>query len=158
MAAVTLRKIDKTNYREIALLTNTLTDEQKLMVTDNGISILDAHYRFGEDHPDMIAEVRGIYADDEPVGLVLWAFDPAEAEKHWWVVRLMTAGTHQGKGIGRAALQQAIECVRELGADKLYIGFKPHNTVARHLYGSLGFVDTGEMQQGEVIYRLDLNA
>ncbi len=163
MPNITLREIDKTNYRVIGRLSHTLSPEQQTWVAHNAMSMMDAHYGFGDDRVKLT--VRGIYADDEPVGLVLWGSFPEgfpavtdQTGVQWWVVRLMTAAAHQGKGYGRAAMQYIIDDVRSRGAEALYISFVPGNDVARKLYESLGFVDTGEVDDGEVVYRLDLKA
>ncbi|MDX2160863.1 MAG: GNAT family N-acetyltransferase [bacterium] len=142
---ITLRPIDRDNYEVIARLSSTLTPEEQRFVSHNAISILDAHY-------DSNLTVRGIYADDTPVGLVMWGWD-ANFGGRWWVIRLMTAKPHQGKGYGRQVLQTVIETVTAAGADALYISFVPANAVAERLYVSLGFTPTGEMIEGETVYK-----
>jgi diamine N-acetyltransferase len=64
---------------------------------------------------------------------------------------------HQGKGYGRAIMEQVIDVLKqEPGRDAIYISFEPSNDVARVLYSSLGFVDTGTMLEGETVFRLPL--
>lgn len=144
---ITLKKITKDNYRPIAKLSNTLTPQQQKWVAPNAISILDAFY-----YPHL--EVRGVYADDIPVGLVMWGYEVDE--KRWWIVRMMIAQPEQGKGYGRAAMQQVIDLVRASQGDTLYISFVPDNDPARILYESLGFVSANEVIEGETVYRLTL--
>ena len=60
MAVITLKPIDQHNYREISVLSHTLTPEQQTWVAHNATSILDAQYTFGMDVPDAIIEVRGL--------------------------------------------------------------------------------------------------
>ncbi|MFN8530639.1 MAG: GNAT family N-acetyltransferase [Anaerolineae bacterium] len=145
--AITLREINQENYRVISLLWHTLSPEQQRWVAHNAISMLDAHY-----FPHLI--VRGIYNDDTPVGLVLWSYETDD--NRWWIIRLMTAAPYQGKGYGRTALQQVIDGIRDQGADAVYISFVKGNEVAEKLYASMGFVDTGEIIEGEIVYRLAL--
>lgn len=144
---ITLQRITKDNYRPVARLSNTLPPHQQNWVAHNAISMLDSFY-----YPHL--EVRGIYADETPVGLVMWSYE-ADDER-WWVIRLMVAQPEQGKGYGRAAMQQVIEIVRASQAEALYISFVPGNDPARVLYESLGFVSNNEVIDGEIVYRLDL--
>ena len=50
------------------------------------------------------------------------------------------------------------EALRRLKAKpdlrELLISFAPSNIVARTLYESLGFVDTGRIEDGELVFRL----
>ncbi len=144
---ITLREITKDNYNVIARLSHTLPPEEQRYVAHNAISILDAHYEGGS--------VRGVYADETPVGLVYWGWDD-DFGGSWWISRLMTAKPYQGKGYGRAVMQQVIDDVRAHGADALYISFVASNEVASTLYRALGFVDTGKVLEGEIVYKLDL--
>jgi diamine N-acetyltransferase len=43
------------------------------------------------------------------------------------------------------------------GYTAILISFVPENVAARNLYASLGFVDTGEIEEGEIVYRLPLD-
>jgi diamine N-acetyltransferase len=95
------------------------------------------------------------YADDMPVGYVMYGFDPDTRD--WWIVRLMVAHDQQGKGYGRAIMQAVIaQLSAQPGCDAIHISFVPENAAARALYSSLGFVDTGRIEDGEVVYRLAL--
>jgi diamine N-acetyltransferase len=57
----------------------------------------------------------------------------------------------QGKGYGRFGMQKVLEIfraderIREVG-----ISYEPENEVARKLYASLGFSETGRMVEDEV--------
>jgi diamine N-acetyltransferase len=144
-----LRPIDKSNWRPISRLSRTLTWEQSKFVAHNAASILEAIY-----DPDHVT-VRGVYLDDEPIGLVLWADVRDEYPNSYGIGRLMVAGTHQRKGYGRAIMEQVIDVLKTLpDCDNIYISFDPANDVARKLYASLGFEDTGLIEEGEVVYRM----
>jgi len=149
MPTITLRAIRRDNWRRIAFLSRTLPQDQQRFVAHNAISMLDAHYSDGA-----LVDV-GIYADDQPVGYVLYGRDTDTGK--WWIIRLMIAHAEQGKGYGRAAMQQVIERLRATpGCEAIYISFEPENDAARNLYTSLGFVDTGEIEEGELVFRLPL--
>jgi diamine N-acetyltransferase len=144
-----LRPIDKSNWRQIARLSRTLTWEQTQFVAHNAVSILDAIY-----DPEHVT-VRGVYLDDEPIGLVLWADIRDEYPNSYGIGRLMVAGTHQRKGYGRAIMQQVIDLLKALpDCHNIYISFDPANDAARNLYASLGFEDTGTIEEDEIVYRL----
>lgn len=142
---ITLREIGADNYNYIARLWHTLTQEERGFVAHNALSILEAHY-----NPENLF-ARGIYHAEKPVGFVLYGNDPDTGK--WWVVRLMVAKAEQGKGYGRAGLQTVIDLLREK-TDVLYISFAPENETGRRLYASMGFQDTGEIDEGEIVYKL----
>ncbi len=144
-----LRPLDKSNWRPISRLSRTLTWEQSQFVAHNAASMLEAIY-----DPEHLT-VRGVYLDDEPVGLVMWADIRDQEPKSYYIVRLMVAGPHQRKGYGRAVMEQVIDRLRDAPeCEKLYISFDPRNDAARKLYESLGFEDTGRLEDDEVVYRL----
>jgi diamine N-acetyltransferase len=75
-----------------------------------------------------------------------------------FIARLMVDENHQGKGYGKFGMQQMLEIFRQ--DDRIHsvgISYEPDNDVARKLYASLGFTETGEMLQGEVlaVYKID---
>lgn len=149
MPSINLREVTRDNWRRIALLSRTLPQDQQRFVAHNAISMLDAHYSDGA-----LLDF-GIYADDHPVGYVLYGRDTDTGQ--CWIVRLMIAHAEQGKGYGRAAMGQVIERLRATpGYDAIFISFAPENDVARTLYASLGFEDTGVIEDGEQVYRLPL--
>jgi diamine N-acetyltransferase len=44
------------------------------------------------------------------------------------------------------------------GYEAVLISFVPENEAARALYTSLGFQDTGEIEAGEMVFRLSLRS
>ena len=59
--------------------------------------------------------------------------------------------------LGRAAVIQALSLLRtETGHTPFALSYRPDNVVARRLYASLGFVETGEEEDGELVARLSL--
>jgi diamine N-acetyltransferase len=143
---ITLREISKDNWWAIARLSRTLTPEERGYVADNAISMLEAIY----EDPDTVF-ARGVYDSDTPVGFTMYGQEIGR----WWIIRLMTAKEHQGKGYARAAMQQVIDIIKSMpNTDAVYISFVPGNEIAQKLYASLGFVDTGEIIEGEIVYKL----
>ncbi len=151
MAEITLREVTRDNWRPLVLLSRALPQDQQRYVAHNAISMLDAHYSDGA------YTQFGVYAGEQPVGYVLYGHDNDSGQ--WWIIRVMIAYGEQGKGYGRAAMQQVIERLRATpGCDAIYISFVPENQAARALYSSLGFVDTGEVEEGETVFRLTLTS
>ena len=98
---VTLREMTAQSAHEIMNLE--VRDDQKNFVAPNTVSIAQAY--FEEYH-----WMRGIYADDEPVGFIMLYDNPVKPMYYLW--RLMVDQRHQGKGYGRSAVEQLIEYVK----------------------------------------------
>jgi diamine N-acetyltransferase len=141
---VELRPITTENFRAVIKLA--VGPDQSDFVAPNVVGIAETHI-----YPD--AEPRAVYAGDEAVGFVL--FHPVDkdkpAEGHC-IVRLMIDHRFQGQGLGRQALEAAVDwIIRERGADRVRLSVVPSNEKARGLYRSAGFVETGELDDGELV-------
>jgi ribosomal-protein-alanine N-acetyltransferase len=94
-----------------------------------------------------------IRADDRTVGFVMWARDPADGS--YWIGGFVIDRRDQALGYGRAALVALVEALRaKPGCREIALSYGPDNVAARHLYASMGFVETGEMEDDEVVARL----
>ena len=88
-----------------------------------------------------------IYAGDVPVGFVMLGY--YEARKQYTLWKFLIDRRHQGKGYGRAALGLAVEHLHGAHhAREIYTGVSLGNTVAKRLYLSFGFTETGLIQDG----------
>jgi diamine N-acetyltransferase len=144
---VTLRPITNDTVRAVCELP--LAPGQERFVAPNAVSIAEAAY-------EPTAWLRAIHAGEQPVGLLLLSLDEAKSEYFLW--RLMVSAAHQGTGIGREALGQAIEHVRGLpGARELLTSCVPGPEEPRGFYLELGFEDTGRELDGERLLRLPLD-
>jgi ribosomal protein S18 acetylase RimI-like enzyme len=56
-----------------------------------------------------------------------------------YLAELYVVPARRGEGLGRALMQAAMSAARARGADTMDIGVDEPDTVARHLYESLGF-------------------
>ena len=141
---VELRPITAENFQTVIKLE--VRPEQSDFVAPNVRGIAETHI-----YPD--AEPRAVYSGDEVVGFVL--FHPIDKEKPaegHCIVRLMIGHRFQGRGLGRQALEAAVDwIVREHGVDRVRLSVVPSNARARGLYRSAGFVETGELDDGEVV-------
>lgn len=148
MEPVLLREITSDNWE--ALIKLSVRDDQKSFVASNLYSLAEAKIFSG--HVPL-----AVYAGEQPVGFLMYTY--VEERREWWIFRLMIAADEQGKGYGRAAMQQVIARMQALpGCECIFISFEPENAAAEGLYRSLGFVSNNEVWGGEVVYRLDLPA
>lgn len=146
-AQVTLRPITAANVYDVLRLR--VAPEQEQFVADNARSLAEAAY-------NPYAWPRAIYADETPVGFVMLYDNPAQAQYFLW--RLLIDRRYQRSGYGRRAVEQVIEyvCGRP-NATTLDVSYVPAEGNPQPFYTSLGFVDTGEMDDDECIMRLDLS-
>jgi ribosomal-protein-alanine N-acetyltransferase len=97
-----------------------------------------------------------IRAGDRAVGFVMWGRDPADGS--YWIGGFVIDRREQRKGYGRAGLTALLDRFREMpGARQAALSYRPDNAVAKHLYASLGFRETGEMENDELVARLTLH-
>ncbi len=124
-------------------------DDQQHFVSSNLYSLAEAKV-----HPECVP--LAIYTDETMVGFLMYAFETSDNTP--WICRLMIAREHQGKGYGRAALQEAIMLIEaQSERDRIMLSFHPDNSIAEQLYRSVGFEPTGETDdEGEIIMCLRL--
>lgn len=143
---VTLREVTAETVRAVCALE--VAPEQRGFVAPNAISIAQAHF-------EPKAWLRAVYAGAEPVGFAMLYEDPEKEEYFLW--RFMVAAEHQGKGYGKRALDLVVERVRGLpGARELRTSYVPGKAGPRDFYVRYGFVETGEVEDGENVIRLEL--
>jgi diamine N-acetyltransferase len=145
-AKVSLREITAETVRAICSLE--VRQEQRGYVAPNAVSIAQAHF-------EPRAWFRAVYADETPVGFVMLHDDPDKREYFLW--RFMVAAEHQGKGYGRRALDLVVDHVRARpGAGELVSSYVPGDDGPGEFYRRYGFVETGEIEEGEAVIRLGL--
>lgn len=89
------------------------------------------------------------------MGFVMLAVDPADPEVFLW--RLMVDAGEQGKGYGWAAMQLILAHVRTLSHAKTFAtSYVPGAGCPEPFYRKLGFEETGEEDDGELILRMTL--
>jgi diamine N-acetyltransferase len=92
------------------------------------------------------------------VGFAMYCPDEEEGDDgHYWIFRLMTDQWHQCRGIGRMAMERLLEEIAARGGQKVKISYVPRNTVAARMYEKMGFVDKGEVEEGEIVVEMNLN-
>lgn len=148
---VSLVPITKHNVRDVFELT--LAPGQEEFVSTNAWSLAQAYAE------SSIAWPRAVVAEDTVVGFVMLEIDPDEEDgRPFWLWRLMVDRVHQGQGHGKAAVGLATDHLRSLGASTLYTSWVPGENGPEGFYLKLGFEPTGELDDDEVVARLDLTA
>jgi len=157
-----LEKIHGQNVWDILRLK--VAESQRHFVSSNDRSIIEAYTTItGNGY----AFPFGIYDDDIPVGFLMigfgtddyWDDAPPVAADNYNLWRLMIDEKYQNKGYGRAAVKLALDFINTLPCGKAeycWLSYKPENEVARRLYQSFGFEETGEKDCDELIAVLKL--
>ena len=158
-------RLEKVNGKNVwDLLKLKFSDDQRSFVASNDTSIVEAYTAItgnGYAYP------FGIYEDDKPVGFLMIGFDiddywddaPEIAKGNYNLWRLMIDKAYQGKGFGKEAVRLALEFINTFPCGKAeycWLSYESENKVARQLYRSFGFTETGEMDGEELIAILKL--
>ena len=149
---IELCTIDDTNKTAVERLE--VSEHQTQYIATNRKSLETAA---NEEHR-AIARPFAIYADGKLVGFTMFAFDlmSEDPNDRYWLWRFMIDQSEQGKGYGAAALETIIDYFKSHGADHILLSTKETNTTALALYHKFRFAETGEMNEKEIILRLEL--
>lgn len=157
-----IEKINGKNVWDIVKLS--VSEEQTSFVAKNEVSIIEAYTTItggGYAFP------FGIYDDDVPVGFFMIGYDvddywedaPEIAYRNYNLWRLMIDKNCQHQGYGREAVRLALDFIRTKpcgDAEYCWLSYEPDNEVAKKLYFSFGFIETGDMDGEECIAVLKL--
>jgi diamine N-acetyltransferase len=139
---ITLREIDQDNFDEIISL------KVEKYCASNLYSLAQAKV-FSEAIP------LAIYNDDKPVGFIMYGIEPRD-NNEYWIDRLMIDEKYQKNGFGKKALEMIIDIIKQDKThSKIKISTNPENMVARKLYATLGFYETGELHDDETLMILE---
>ena len=139
-------------------------EDQRTFVASNDVSIIEAYTAITANG---YAFPFGIYDDEQLVGFLMIGFDkddywddaPDIANGNYNLWRLMIDQKFQHRGYGKRAVELALEFVRTFPcgkADYCWLSYEPENVVAKELYASFGFAETGEKDGEELIAALKL--
>ena len=138
---IELRPVTQANFGSVINLE--VSQDQVNFVASNLYSIAESKV-----YPECIPLV--IYANDTPVGFLMYAFD--NKDENYWICRLMIDRYFQGKGYGREAMRLVIQEIRKRpNIDLVKLSINPSNQSAEKVYSELGFVKTGELVEGEEV-------
>ena len=152
-----LEKVTGKNVWDILKLK--VSEKQTGFVAGNDISIIEAYTAITANG---YAFPFGIYKDDTPVGFLMIGFDadddwvdaPRIAKGNYNLWRLMIDEDYQNMGYGREAVRLALVFIESFPCGKAeycWLSYEPDNEIARRLYRSFGFEETGEMDGEELI-------
>ena len=144
---VALKEITKENIDGVLALN--VGDDQKSFVSDNAVSLAQAYAYSKTAYP------FAIYDDDVIVGFIMMGY--YEAKDYYTLWKFMIDKSYQNRGYGRKALELGIRYLKErFNVSEIYTGVVPQNTVAKNLYKSVGFKETGLIESGMEEMRLVL--
>ena len=145
MTIVHLREINQDNWKQAIRID--VAPEQKRFVASNLYSISEAIL-----NPTFAP--LAIYDEAETmVGFLMYGTNTDNGEL--WILRLMVGQQYQGRGYGRAAMEEIIRRLKaKPDCQEIFTSYEPDNDVAAKLYRSLGFEDTGRVEGGELVVRL----
>jgi diamine N-acetyltransferase len=141
---VTLRTVGADDWREVAGLE--VTEAQRAFVAEPTYYL--ALCAYGGWHP------LAVRLGERVIGFLMWAVDRADGS--CWIGGFFIDVRHQRQGHGRRALATALRLLAdERGHRRFALSYRPDNP-AKPLYGALGFRETGEVEDDEVVARLSL--
>ncbi|MGQ7393852.1 GNAT family N-acetyltransferase [Streptococcus suis] len=96
-----------------------------------------------------------IYDHQLPVGLIMYHDSPQVKAYH--LSEFFIDKHYQVQGYGRQTMNQFLDNIRrEKRFSAVELCILENNDLARKLYGSLGFVETGDADGDEIVFRLNL--
>lgn len=149
-APVSIVPVDSGNWRAVAALS--VTPEQRDWVAEPAYYLALCHYGEAGWRPLAV-----LGPDGDVVGFLMWTVDPADGAA--WLGGIVVDAARQGRGHGRAAVRAAVDLLSaEHGHTDFALSYEPANVAARRCYASLGFTETGETEDTEVVARLHVTA
>jgi len=145
-----LMQINETNFIDAFHLE--LADGQEHYVSSPVRSLAQAYVYYKQCTP------FGIYHGDKMVGYVMVIYDYDIPEYDIW--HMMIDQSEQGKGYGRAALQNVLDYIREKpfgDSDRVALTCNKENQTAMKLYLKAGFAPTGRSDEDEIELAMQLH-
>ncbi|WP_198680985.1 GNAT family N-acetyltransferase [Lentzea terrae] len=126
------------------------------------VASVETSFRHAKEQPEGHPWFRAVYDGDEPVGFVMlsWDVTPQPGIRGpYFLWRLLVGAEHQGRGYGKAILDEVVALIRAEGARELLTSYVPKDGSPEPFYRGYGFVPTGEVDEdGEIILSLDLSS
>ena len=141
---VSLCEVTDENWRNVAELD--VQNHQKDFVAEPSYYLCLCHYG-GLWRPMAVLHHRRV------IGFLMWAQD--EKDGSCWIGGVMIDKEFQRKGYGTQAVRNAVEMLAEKhGFRHFALSYKPDNIGAKKTYRGLGFVETDEWEDDEIVARL----
>lgn len=152
-----LDDITKDNYFSVVMLTTNPDHVATVMerhVASNAFSLVEASFSEGDVVTKAIVHER----NDTVIGFCMYGITEIMGKKQYAILRFMIDVSFQCKGYGTQALGLIIDEMKKLeGCKEIYLTLTQGNTRARHVYHKYGFRSTGDVIDGERLYRLSLS-
>lgn len=140
-----LQEVTKDNLD--AVLHLSIADHQRDFVSSPAHSLAQAYVYRETAYP------FAIYADHVLVGFMMFGYYQARNQYTLW--KFLIDRQHQNKGYGREALKQGINYLKKhFGVTEIYTGVALGNEIAKRLYASVGFKETGLIEDNMEEMRL----
>lgn len=127
-----------------------VAESQKNLVATVAQSFADALFPPDDVNGPPLVWMRGILRQSIPAGFVMCA-DPTERQKDPWLWRLLVDKSHQGHGVGRFAVESVLTRYKDMGCTRVMVSWAPREGNAGDFYKKLGFFETGEIDDGEIV-------
>ena len=161
---IKLEKVTNENYEAVSQLS---VHEHQVEELDWDITAELQDYLNNEKNEEIIF---AIYHNATPIGLVeIGSYENGQDNYNhqkygdkvtYEIQRMMIDGAYQGKGFGKQALPAIIDYIKTFPhglADAITVTYFLSNMVAKSLYQSVGFVETGEKWDGDTLDPWDDN-
>ncbi|MDG5471274.1 GNAT family N-acetyltransferase [Jeotgalibacillus sp. ET6] len=158
---IELREITRDNIDEVIALEVAENQKEFILETTNLRCFADAHTLNADGIP---ANPLAIYADDTMVGFLMYIYDTMDHEsfenevfygkKSYFIWHNMIDKSYQGKRYGKLAFEKMlmdIEFMPNGKAEYVALFYHTSNVIAKTLYASFGFVDTGIIQDNSIL-------
>lgn len=147
-----IRLVPVTRENWLAAIALQVSEDQKDFVPAVAVSL--AKVSIKPDGDSVVYLPFAIYHGEQLVGFIMHAF-VEETTDMYWINGFLIDAAHQGKGYGKAAMLEMIAYItkRFSQCQEVRLTVYPHNAAALQLYRRLGFVETGEQYDGELVMR-----
>ncbi len=157
---IEFRKISGDNIDEVIAL-EVGENQKDFIETTNLRSFADAHMLNADGIP---ATPIAIYADGIAIGFLMYIYDTMDHEsfenegfygkKCYFIWHIMIEKSYQGKGYGKIAFKKMLMDIETMPygeAEYVALFYRTSNIIAKSLYVSFGFVDTGIIQENSML-------
>jgi diamine N-acetyltransferase len=141
---INISPVDQDNWRAVAELE--VSSDQLAFVAAPSYYLALCCYG-GTWHPLTIS------LGDQVIGFCMWGIDPTDDS--CWLGGVLIDARFQGKGYGKQAVKRIIEILYQAyGHIDFALSYQPTNLSAKIVYQKIGFIETNEVTEGEIVARL----
>lgn len=148
-----LKEITWDNFIECIELQ--VTEQQRQYISSNQHALAEAYIASKE---GQVIITFAVYKDETMVGFISMYYDDGDGEfeySSYGVFKFMIDQRYQGKGYGKEAMEKALEYAKASPHGKarvVELTYKPENVIAKRLYSSLKFIETGNVHPSGEVY------